>query len=114
MANSGGNKAFKSGTKKILHNIIKYCDQEAEYGEIIVPINQPTKRASQIAGVSVNNIKRIHCEEGDKLYPYFNSPKKRVKKDVFEKIAFDKFDGSVIRRTVHDFYVKKKKNHFFE
>ena len=46
MANSGGNKAFKSGTKKILYNIIKYCDQEAENREIIIPITQPTKRAN--------------------------------------------------------------------
>ena len=43
MANSGENKTFKSGTKKILYNIIKYYDQEAEKGEIIVPITQPAK-----------------------------------------------------------------------
>ena len=71
MANSGENKASKSGTKKILHNIIKYCDQEAENGEIIVPITQPTKRASQIASVSVSTIKRIHHEAADELYPDF-------------------------------------------
>ena len=89
MANSGGNKAFKSGTKKILCNIMKYCDQETENGEIIVPITQPTKRACQIAGVSVSTIQRIRCEAGDELYPDFTSPKKRVKKDVFDKIAID-------------------------
>ena len=76
MANSGGNKAFKGGTKKILYNIIKYCDQEAENREIIVPITQPTKLACQIAGVSVSNIKIIRRETEDELYPDFTLPKK--------------------------------------
>lgn len=109
MASSSGNKAFRSGTKKILHNIIKFCDQEAENGEIIVPLNHPTKRASEIAGVSLSTIKRIRREAGDELNPDFDSPKKRVKKDVFAITAIDEFDCSVIRRTVHDFYVKEKK-----
>ena len=47
MANSGENKASKRGSKKILCNIIKYCDQEAENGKKIVPITQLTKRASR-------------------------------------------------------------------
>ena len=75
MANSGGNKAFKRCTKKILCNIIKYCDQEAENIEIIVAITQPTKRVCQITGVSVSIIKRIRREAGDELYLDFISPK---------------------------------------
>ena len=62
MTNSGGTEAFKKGTKKILHNIIKYCYQEAENGEIVSPTTQPTERASQIASISVSTIKRIRRE----------------------------------------------------
>ena len=72
----------------ILHNIKKYCDQEAENGEIIAPITQSTKRVSQIAGVSESTIKRIRREAGDELYPDFTSPKKGVKKDVSDFFFF--------------------------
>ena len=95
MANSGENKTFKSGTKKILYNIIKYYDQEAEKREIIVPKTQPTKRVCQIVGVSVSTIKRIHHEAGDELYPDFTSPKKS-KKDIFKRTAIACLDKTVI------------------
>ena len=96
MANSGGNKPFKRGTKKILCNIIKYCDQKAENEEEIVSRTQPMKRACQIAGISVSTIKRIHREAGDELYPDFISPEKRVKKSVSGKFFFSCFDKTVI------------------
>ncbi|GBL84727.1 hypothetical protein AVEN_191168-1 [Araneus ventricosus] len=109
MASSSGNKAFRSCSKKILYNFVKFCDQEPENEKLIAPIPHPTKRASQIAGVSVSTVKKIRRESGGQLITNFTFPRKKVKKDIFEKISIDEFDCSIIRRTVHDFYVKLKK-----
>ena len=85
MANSSEKKAFKNGTKKILHNITKYCDQKAENREIIVRITQPTRPACQTAGVSVSNIKIICRKAEDELYPNFTLLKKSLKKIFLKK-----------------------------
>ncbi len=40
------NKPFRSDCKRILHNVIKFCDKEALEGNVIVPLSQSMKRAS--------------------------------------------------------------------
>ena len=64
MPSLNGNKAFKSGTKKVLY-IIKFCNQETKSGEVIVSIPHFVKQARQIGRVCVSNIKKICVEAGD-------------------------------------------------
>lgn len=85
MTNSSGNKALRCGTKKILCNMIKFCDREAENDELIVLLAHSIKRLCQIADVSITMARKIRRETGDELNPEFVSPKLRAKKDVFEK-----------------------------
>lgn len=106
---SSQGKHYRRVTKRILHSVIKFCDNEADKGSMVIPVSHATKRASAITGVSKSSIRRIRTEGIQNNNDDFSSPKKRIVKSTIENVTLDKFDIDVIRRTVQEFYIREKK-----
>ncbi|KAJ4436073.1 hypothetical protein ANN_18700 [Periplaneta americana] len=53
------NKTIHSEGRKYIYRVIKFCDEEKERGQLIVPINNTNTRASLATQVSERTISQI-------------------------------------------------------
>jgi len=110
-------KKLHGQSREIVYNVLMFFEEEARQWNdadpnFLIPVKRCQDRCSQATGVSTRTLQRIK-KEGNRLSSRttgetrFSTPdKKRVgKKRVTD---FDEFDKTVIRRTVHDFYVTEK------
>src|SRR5258705_586897 len=103
-------KTVRSEGRQIVSNVVRFFDKEAREKEHTFPLEQATKRAASACGFSEYTIKKIRKESSDVVAgtsSNFVSPGKHRKRPSDRNVEVDDFDKCVIRRTIHDFYIRE-------
>ncbi|KAJ4438407.1 hypothetical protein ANN_14352 [Periplaneta americana] len=86
--------------------VIAFCDEEKQTGQYLFPINQATKRATDITDRSELLIKKIRregvCAGDEKL----ESPEKNRPRELL--IIVDDMDRCILKRKIQEFYTVQK------
>jgi hypothetical protein len=107
-------KFIHSEGQEIITSIIEKCDKESRNNCLKYSSNQATLRAAHYASVSERTIKQIRKEhkqrqESDPNTKLSTPGKKRRTSPQQITVFVDDFDRCVIRRTIHDFYLRERK-----
>jgi hypothetical protein len=107
-------KVIHSEGREIVGSVIEKCDEESRNNCLKYRLNQATRRAAHYANVSETTIKQIRKEhkqrqESDRNKKLSTPGKKRRTRPQHTTVFLDEFDRCVIRRTIHDFYLRERK-----
>ena len=94
--------------KNIIHNIIRFCEEEKNQKRLLVPLERTTARVAQMVGKSEGTIKNIRKDfkRAEQTGEKVTTPRKKRK--ARKTISLDDFDKCIIRRKFLEYYEQKK------
>uniref|UniRef100_A0A0A9WFW1 Tc1-like transposase DDE domain-containing protein n=1 Tax=Lygus hesperus TaxID=30085 RepID=A0A0A9WFW1_LYGHE len=101
-------RQIRSQERAVIANVIVAMEKEKELNALLCPLSHNSSRVAEYTGASKRTIQRINAEL--KASGTVNPPEKRYRRPTGPKREIvDDFDKAIIRKTIDDFYLKKRK-----